>query len=300
MINVASFDGGGVNGLKSLYIAAAIEKQTGKKFLELFDVIVGTSTGGIISAMMIRGYSASEIIEIYEKECGKIFAKPFWRTGLFGTKFSEKNLEKMLDKYISDYRLNDLDVNTKTRLIITANRQDQIEPIFFDSKNDQNNHVMLKDVVRATTAAPFYFRPHKIEGGLYSDGGTFMNNPALWGYLEAMDEYGYSEVYNVISIGTSRQEEPVLWKGGLVGWVAKLFPVMLRSRVKLMNNITDKLCNGLSDKYWRIEPLTDSSSGKMDDASPNNIKNVAIDGQLSVVEYMNEINDICKQITVNK
>lgn len=290
--NIASFDGGGVKGRMSLELAAEIEQRTGLKFGQMFPIIGGTSTGGIIAALLAIGYPARQIADIYDRECEKIFKKSKLRWGIFQSKYSHKYLEKMLSKYLGDKRMRDL----KTRLIMPAYQQDIDELVVFDSASSAHAHLYLSDVVRATSAAPTYFRPHKFNHGLYSDGGTILNNPTLWAYLEAMAEGGFDARYNIVSIGTSRQENPVFWKGGIVGWIAKLIPNMMRNQVKLQHQITNKICSGLADNYWRLEPTRELSSGKMDDASKENMRNMQVDGMRSVDIYNNEIDEITHEL----
>lgn len=283
--NIASFDGGGIRGIMSLEIAKEIEKRTALKFKELFPVLSGTSTGGIIAAMLAVGYPSKQIAEIYEREGKKIFKKKAFSTGIFRTKYSEKYLEKMLKTYFGDRRLRELDV----RLIIPAYRQDIDDIEIFDSANPEHGHFYLRDVVRATSAAPTYFKSASFNGAVYSDGGVVLNNPTLWSYIQEMKKRGSDKLYNIVSIGTSRQDQPIYWKGGVVGWIVKLIPAMMNGHAKLSHRLTDELCEVLSDNYWRLEPKREYSSGKMDDVSGDNIRNMILDGERSVDIFEKQI-----------
>lgn len=290
--NIISFDGGGVKGRMSLEIAAEIEQRTGEKIKDIFSTMAGTSTGGIIVSMLAKGYSARQIANIYDAECKYIFKRKRFRYGVFRTKYDHSYIEGMIKKYLGDIRMRDLDV----RLIIPSYRQDTDELVVFDSDDINHSHLYLRDVVRATSSAPTYFKPHSFNYGLYSDGGTILNNPVLWAYAHVMDSSGFDNRYNLVSIGTSREDTPIYWKGGISGWFVKLIPSMMNNQVKLQHRITDKICTGLSDKYWRLEPILKLSSGKIDDGSSENMRNMQIDGLNSVDLYNKQINEIVRDI----
>lgn len=290
--NIAAFDGGGVNGQKSLRLAMAIEQRTGKPFKQLFDLIGGTSTGGLIVALMALDYSAKDISDIYERECKYIFNKKWYHIGFIGTRYRKKYFEELLKMYVGETLLGDLD----TRIVIPTYRQSTDECIVFDSENPGHKHLKLFDVIRATSAAPTFFKPHEFGGEIYSDGGMIKNNPTLECYLLSQEEHGFKKEYNVISIGTSREEKPIYWKGGIAGWISKIAPMMLRGQAKALDDYTDRFCDGHNDFYWRLDPITSKSSGKIDDGSMKNMKNMIIDGDNSVDIFNSEINEICKKI----
>jgi patatin-like phospholipase/acyl hydrolase len=85
MQKVLSIDGGGIRGLIPAMVLAEIERRTGKRIAEMFDLVAGTSTGGILALGVTKPgqdgkpeYSAKKLIDLYETEGGKIFSIPVW------------------------------------------------------------------------------------------------------------------------------------------------------------------------------------------------------------------------------
>lgn len=111
---VLSIDGGGIRGLIPALVLADIEKKSGKQTHQLFDLICGTSTGGIIALAVTvddgaggARFSALQISKIYENRGRDIFSRSVWKGvssagGLSDEKYSAKGLETVLDDYFSD------------------------------------------------------------------------------------------------------------------------------------------------------------------------------------------------------
>jgi len=74
MKQILAIDGGGIKGVFPAAFLAKIEETTGKRIVDHFDLIVGTSTGGIIAIGLALGLPASEILQFYESYGPKIFA----------------------------------------------------------------------------------------------------------------------------------------------------------------------------------------------------------------------------------
>lgn len=191
---ILCLSGGGIKGIGQLVVLAKIEEITGQPISKLFSLIVGTSVGGLIAGLLTipkeEGsleplFSAREALELFEREASSIFPKSFWSWGIFGRKYDEKPLENLLDKYLGDNRLND----TTTRIIMTANDKNNGETKVFDSIDKYSCHIKVKDVIRATTAAPTYFKGVYNEEAVagynyaagtpynYVDGGLAANRP---------------------------------------------------------------------------------------------------------------------------
>ncbi|MFT4314919.1 MAG: patatin-like phospholipase family protein [Wolbachia pipientis] len=110
---ILSVDGGGIRGIIPAMILAEIEKRTRKRIAEIFDLMAGTSTGGIVVAGLCkkdeRGnpqYSANDLVEFYQKYGAYIFKSSFLRRSIFSwlncAQYPHKNIEFVLDKYFGD------------------------------------------------------------------------------------------------------------------------------------------------------------------------------------------------------
>jgi len=111
MRNILSIDGGGIRGVIPAALLTHIEAKTGKRIAEMFDMIVGTSTGGILAAgLAVEGakgkpkYTAQELLDLYVDQGRTIFTRSFWKgvtssAGLLDEQYDEKPLERILKKY---------------------------------------------------------------------------------------------------------------------------------------------------------------------------------------------------------
>ena len=162
---ILSIDGGGIRGLIPALILQEIETQTGKPIYKLFDLIVGTSTGGILAIGLTKPgnvFSAKELVSLYRNQGGEIFTRSLWKYassvgGVFDERYNEDSLEEILKERFGETELK----ATRRDIIITSYDIEKRKPYLFKSskaKNPGRNH-LLRDVARATSAAPTYFEP---------------------------------------------------------------------------------------------------------------------------------------------
>ena len=191
--NILSIDGGGILGLYSAEVLALIEKEVFKKntiFPNKFNLIAGTSTGGIIALALALGYSPTEISELYKLHGEEIFHKSYFkylfRNWIFTNRYSSLPLQNALTEFFGDKTVKDC----KTNICILAIDVSNCQPIIFKTNHNGNLtrdiDVKLTDIALATSAAPTYFPLHSF--GYYrglADGGLWQNNPALFAIIEA-------------------------------------------------------------------------------------------------------------------
>ncbi len=169
-----ALDGGGVRGVLSLGFLIQIESILRKRYHDetfvlsrYFDFIGGTSTGAIIATLLSRGASVDQVIQLYQKLAKDIFRKRFWRKGLLFTKFKEQALNNVLKEQLGNITFSDSSI--LTGLMIIAKRWDTGSPwVLHNIRNADYYQKYTKDsivrkIVRASTAAPSYFRPEYIE-----------------------------------------------------------------------------------------------------------------------------------------
>ena len=199
---VLAVDGGGIWGVIPALILAAIEEQAKHPISELFDLLSGTSTGGIIALGLAKPgldgkaesrptTSSSCIRRRAAPSSPRRFSRDCTSAPSAAPKYDPKGIETTLQKHFGDVRLKDA---VKPVLIPSYDLEKQI-PIFFKSekaKTDPTYDFAMRDVVRATSAAPTYFPPEKIDTGdplnYYAliDGGVVAGNPAMCAYAEAI------------------------------------------------------------------------------------------------------------------
>ena len=189
-----SLDGGGMRGLMLASELQYLSDETKKPLHKMFDCIGGTSIGGIL-ALSITGTKDHlnpvcdhhEIINIFEHYGADIFKRSNTDTftRLFGSRYPGTGIEGVLNKYFGNCKLSD--VMPGTSVIVTSVKREDNRVKIFKSKEailDRNKDFWMRDVGRATSAAPTYFPAADIKNieatRSYSlvDGGLGLNNPS--------------------------------------------------------------------------------------------------------------------------
>ncbi len=226
---ILAIDGGGLRGVITLQILEKMETIVGKPLSNYFDLIGGTSTGSFIATGLAHGWDVDKVRRIYWELGSNVFNKSFFRWGMISPKFKSQPMEDALEKSFGDELLGGS--NLKTGLAIMAKRLDTNSPwILYNNPEGKyfkrsegsdsvpNSEYRLRDLVRASTAAPTIFAPTKlkvsdIEGAFVDGGVSPHNNPALQLLLLATLE-GYrlswplgADKLLVVSVGTGFWEE---------------------------------------------------------------------------------------------
>ena len=195
-----ALDGGGVRGIVALAYLDRIERLLRERnggdpefrLCDYFDLIGGTSTGAIIAASIAVGLPVERIVHLYRTMMPQVFKTSRWRIGLRRPKYSHQALARALEEQFGDVTLGSDRVHTG--LVIVTKRFDTGSPWvihnnprgkYFDHPQAANKDFLLRDVVRASTAAAPYFGPERLRvgedvEGVFVDGGVSpFNNPAL-------------------------------------------------------------------------------------------------------------------------
>jgi uncharacterized protein len=239
---ILAIDGGGIRGIIPAMILAEIEKRTQKQIFSLFDLITGTSSGGILALGLtkprlnpassdsapIAEYSAEDLVKLFAEYGAEIFYEPFWGKilgsieDIVQTKYSSESREEIFKQYFGNAFLQ----NNLKEVFVPSYDIEQRIPIFFTNKVEKEQtksrsfrklclDFTLTDTALATSATPTYFPPHRIStthntDGFYNliDGGLVANNPAHLAILEAqISKQENKQVLNleevlVVSLGT--------------------------------------------------------------------------------------------------
>ena len=240
---ILSLDGGGIRGALTLGFLEKIESTLAEKHKDMmppsefrlhhyFDLIGGTSTGSIIAALLaIGGKSVTEIKKMYQELGKKIFSDKnglniFGKQLYINRKYNAAPLKEELERIFGDARLGD-DSN-KTGFCAVTKRLDPFStwPVLNNPRGHffSVNRFLVKDIVRASTAAPSYFEPEIVDvgsgqKGIFVDGGmSMMNNPSLQLFLAATLkgfnlnwETGDDKLL-IVSVGTGRRDKKLIGK----------------------------------------------------------------------------------------
>jgi len=260
--SVLSLSGGGVRGLYTVSVLAELEKVVARKtgnddfrIGSCFDLVCGTSIGGIIAIGLAKGMSAREIKAVLREQAPAIFKRPWWRripgvteaTQYLRSLYSPTPLRNTLYDLFGNATIGDLEM--APRLVVPAiNITNGQLKIFKTPHHDElytDHGFSLVDVGLATSAAPSYFPIHLIDDTHYIDGGVIVNSPAMMGVLEAHTYLGFDyQNIQLVAIGTmgsaatAAPEKRVNW--GFKNWgpaSSKLLLLSMSSTERLHNDM---------------------------------------------------------------
>jgi len=282
MFRILSLDGGGIKGAFSASVLATLEEDTGYAIADYFDLITGTSTGGIIAIGLGLGISAQDILKFYAESGPTIFpgTSLVQRTrGRFRQFFKPKHSHEVLRAALHDVFGERKLGESKSRLVIPT--YDAIAGRIFLLKTAHHErfkydiNALAVDVALATSAAPTYFTaaPFPTQSGAsYVDGGVWANSPVLVGVTEAVTFLGIPlERIDVLSIGTTTTPFNIARhaRSGLVQWNAGLVELMFEGQMEAALAQAKLLLNG---RLHRINVVTREGEFALDDARPERIQ----------------------------
>ena len=271
ILQVLALDGGGLRGIFTAATLAAWEKDFGTVIADHFDLIVGTSTGGIIALALGLGVTPSEVLSIYLEHGDQMFPQAartprgyLRRVGR--PRYAATELRRVLRECLGDRILGD----SRVRLAIPSYdlAADGIHlfrtPHHPDLRRDWR--VPAVDVALATAAAPTFLPAHRIEAHRLVDGGVWAINPTLVGATECLDRLG-GELgrVRVLSVGTTtdiRVRQSALDNGGMWAWRCDGLDIVLRGQSLAATNHAQLILG--RDKVERIDVPTPEGLHSLD------------------------------------
>jgi len=320
LIKILSIDGGGIRGIIPAVVLSEIENRTQRPIAALFDLIAGTSTGGIVTlALTIPKtagaplYAAKQLVDMYEREGGRIFSRPIWHRlkacgNLAHEKFPCSGIEGVLLEYFGGARLRD----ASTDVLIASYEIERSVPFFFRSsmaRHRPDYDFPARDVARAASAAPTYFQPMKLPSGTNSDsytlidGGVFANNPAACALVEARTTHPAAAGYLVVSLGTGELVHSLVYDfakdWGLAQWAAPMLDIVFDGVSKTVDYQLRQLLPdtaGHCQRYYRFQTTLDGRNHRLDNASPANITALKALGYELVEAKSDDLDKICDEL----
>ncbi len=321
-IRILSIDGGGIRGLIPALVLDAIEQELRQPIARSFDLIAGTSTGGILAVGLTTPgangqpkYTPAALADLYRKEGGRIFSSTFAHKlvsvfSLNGPKYDASGIESVLQQYFGGARLKD----SLTEVLVTSYEIDQLrDPFFFSSrmaKQQATYDFPAWQVARATSAAPTYFPPLKLAANpgddhpYYAlvDGGTFANNPALCAYAEARANDGVSDIL-IVSVGTGQRQDAIPYDSargwGLLRWARTIIDVVFDGVADTVDYQLKQLLPALATghvRYFRLQAALDADETNMDDTSADNLDRLQATAQKVVADNHDLIVQLCAEL----
>ncbi|XP_003744249.1 calcium-independent phospholipase A2-gamma [Galendromus occidentalis] len=295
-VRILSIDGGGVRGLLVIEVLRQLEKCTGKKISELFDYVVGVSTGAILVGILTTLQKDLDVCDdLYRNMSSTVFQQSsWWGTGKLvwnHAYYDTSQWQDILKQLYGDVRLYHSSRNEnvpKVGILSAVVNKQQLVPFLFRNyqlppKEESfyagscSPHVW--QAVRASSSAPFYFEEFDFNGDVHQDGGIIQNNPTAAAIHESRLLWPDEEIQCVVSIGSGRyipEEAEIVAKS-----------TSLKTKImKIVDSATDTeavhtLCNDLlkPGTYYRFNPYL-SEPFTLDETRPEKMDRLRLDAQM--------------------
>ncbi|MBE0405246.1 CBASS cGAMP-activated phospholipase [Halomonas citrativorans] len=320
-VKILSLNGGGARGLFTINVLAEIERiieqQTGQSHVkagEYFDLITGTSIGGILALGLAAGKSARELESVFRDQASLIFPhRRSWRKkwrAVFGAQYNSKPLLEAVACMIgAETTFGDLN----RRVMIPAVNLSTGKPQFFKTPHNpsfnRDARLTLLDAAMATSAAPTYFAPHYCADldAYFADGGLVANNPSFIGLHEVFRDmtcdFPNATVADVkiLNIGTLGEEYTVSPAAlaakynngylGLWGFGERLVLTTMTANQQLHKAMLERelSTHNALDNYVYLDDIVPNEAASditLDNASESSLRNLASRGkQLATTEF---------------
>src|SRR5829696_799347 len=286
-MKVLSIDGGGIRGLIPALVLAEIEHRTSRRIAQLVDMIAGTSTGGILACALGKPdpLPAAEIASLYVEEGPRIFDRSLLKQitslgGYLDERYSSGGLVKALERYLGDTPMSAATVP----LVLTAYDTEARAIHLLRSEGEHSGATMVQ-AAHATSAAPTYFEPVRLDGATLIDGGVFAINPSLCAFAEVGGSLDL-----LLSLGTGEHTRRLPYdkvKGwGQLEWARPVIDVVFLQLRAL-----------IPDGYVRLQTQLDRASDDLDDASERNLALLRQEAERLIADRSTAIDEVCARLT---
>ena len=328
---ILSIDGGGIRGILPGQILVMLEqilqqesRRADARIAEYFDLIAGTSTGGILACILLAPddkkklprFSAAEAVSLYIDRGDEVFDLSLWQRirslgGARDERYSADGLMDALNDYFHHLKLSEL---LKPCMITAYDIRNRRAHFFrqHDAAAAPWKDFYVKDVARATSAAPTYFEPARVKSLTnvpypLIDGGLFANNPALCAYAEARNFPKKPTAANmlILSLGTGEVKKPYPYQTakdwGLLGWAVPVIDIMMSGGSETVHYQLRQIYDTIKARkdyplpYLRIDPSLGAATEEMDDASPENLIALRDAGQKAAEDNVQELRKFARQ-----
>ena len=311
---ILCIDGGGMRGIVPVVLLQNLERAIrangGKADLaSYFDLVSGTSTGGLISLALTcestilhknledgsSQINLTALLDNYMTMGSKIFQA---NTSIFGLrqivsdKYTSEGIQSLSQKWFGTSPVENAKVPTLIMAYDIANGQTQMIRSYADERN-----YPAWVAARATSAAPTFFSPCEYAGKLLVDGGVVANNPAIYAYFEARKLYPECSRFHILSMSTGGSYHTMDKDSakGLMNWADQVSPMFDTAQKRT----TEYVLTNLPDvDYVRIDnPL--SRPIKMDETNPSTLRFIKDEAEKNALMYDNTLDSFAKLLIQN-
>ena len=296
---ILSIQGGGVNGLFAAKFLAEIEKDLDARGQyarsgRYFDLISGTSTGGLIALGLALEVPAAKIVDLYQEKSRVIFPGRrrnwAWKASRRPFRWPIYQPGPLIEELKSVFGERKLVEATSRVIIPTYNQSADCVHLFKTAHHEnfvRDFKIEAWDIAAATAAAPFYFPPHKMaDGASFLDGGVWANNPTLIAIAECIEYCGWdrSEL-DILSIGGVRDINSISSWQKLTGLPGSLIHAQVKGNIATAKTL-------LGDVRGAIAP-----AGTLQDLSSNIPTGAfALDDARSVDDLIGKSNTLYRSV----
>lgn len=279
---ILALDGGGAKALFTAHVLARLERDLGVSITDSFDLIAGTSAGGIVALGLGAGLTPSEIVGHYEELVEAVFPsarRRLWRRPrqLTAPIYDAEALRTALTKVLGERSLGD---STKRLVIPAWDVQRGAVHIFktpHHTRLTRDWRLSMVDIAMATSAAPLYFPAARVDGHRLIDGGVWANNPSVVAIAEAVSMLDVPlasiRVLNVGTIDQLANHPKRLDRGGLLNWAKPVAPLILNAGSRGGQGIAEHLVG--KDDFTRFDARVPGDLYALDSADPDDLAGLA-------------------------
>lgn len=319
---VLSIDGGGMKGIVSAIVLKHLEEKLkiysgneNARIADYFDLIAGTSTGAILAALYLypteqgeSKYTAQEILDLYLIHGKEIFKRNFLFP-LFGAKYKNKPLKKLLDDYFGSTTIGEL----RKPCLLASYDTTKRSVVFFNtvsSRKDARRNYPITDAVLASTAAPTYFPPSclKFKKQCYNcliDGGVVANNPALCALIEALKLPKCDGICDIMLLSVGNVNNPKSYyyeevkQWGLIQWARPILDILMDGSEQTVDYQLKRLYKSINhpQDYYRMQWVVETEIPGMDDVSNDAIEQFIGFGEKLAMREKYRIDEIARRLT---
>lgn len=329
-MRILSIDGGGIRGILPGMLLVALEKKLQDKekkptarIADYFDLVAGTSTGAILCSAYVcpdatgtPKFSAQEAVNFYLQDGDEIFDVGIWKTisslgGVSDEKYPTTELERVLKTAFGDTKLSEL---LKPTCFVAYDVSSRLPVIFKQhSAVAKKRDFLVRDVLRATSAAPTYFEAARIyslpplpQKYVLVDGGVVANDPALCAYSEAIKFSNVAGIKDmiIVSLGTGKKLQGYSYSEvkdwGPFGWAKPAIDIALEGGPQMTAYYLQQIASTVKNaKYYRLQPELYDADPTLDNASRENLERLHNAGLQNAAAFDNTLNEIATLLVSN-
>ncbi|MBU6467052.1 CBASS cGAMP-activated phospholipase [Simplicispira hankyongi] len=297
---ILSLSGGGYLGLYTAVVLADLEARVGEPLGRRFDLIAGTSVGGLLAMALAFEVPMAQIVRLFVERGEEVFSSRRLPGGtvtrlldmtrsVLGPKYTGEALRRELAKHFGDRTMGD----AQHAVVVPAVDVSRSVTKVFKTPHTQGSlgdeALSAVDVTLATCAAPAYFPCVKVGERLYADGGLFAVAPDQVALHEAQHFMGAKQAkVRMLAVGTAtmgyQPADNVEADAGAVGWLSegRLILTLISVQQQHVEAVMEDL---LEERYLRIDAHWPAQAGLgIDVATPEATKTLMALGQKTLSE----------------